>query len=328
MTRLTISLILTTLCMGTTFMQGKKSPKRMSTTLIQGEKSPKLTVFPEKVDFFTSMGWVDKSNPTLLEWLLGHFGRDKFLAFKDLYDKNTFIGKKQQGKAVIPKIIHQIWVGPNTPPAIFKDSQESMKRLHPEWEYKLWTDADIPGFKLYNQEFYDAAKNYGAKADILRYEILSRYGGVYLDIDFVCIRPLDVLLQYDAWATNAGGDFANGAIGAVPGHPILEDTILSLKDSWNAHKEAGDVIDSVGPRHLERSFMKFVGNKDMNIIVFPTDFFYPLLPRDKDEGLEAQLTGNKTVMKKFIKPETFAIHFWAGSWWVDSKADKFVLFKN
>ena len=40
----------------------------------------------------------------------------------------------------------------------------------------------------------DPARNLAERADVLRYEILRRHGGVYVDVDVECLRPLDDLL--------------------------------------------------------------------------------------------------------------------------------------
>jgi mannosyltransferase OCH1-like enzyme len=39
----------------------------------------------------------------------------------------------------IPKIIHQTWKTENVPWK-WKLYQKKVKQLHPDWEYKLWTD--------------------------------------------------------------------------------------------------------------------------------------------------------------------------------------------
>ncbi len=290
----------------------------------QCKRAPRAPLSSEKVDFFTSMGWEKESSKKTVQELLAKKKDiaknmlERLQLLKALYDKNMFTEKKQ-GKSVIPKIIHQIWVGPKDPPAIFKDSQESLKKYHPDWEYKLWTDEDIPALKLYNQKYYDLSTNFGAKADILRYELLYRYGGIYLDVDFICLKPLDVLLQYDLWAAimpvgNRGG-VGNSTIGCVPGHPIMEDAILTLGESYNTYKKTKYIVEMVGPRHFQRSFMKFADSQTMNIIALPASFFFPISIKDRRMALEAQSMGNDEVTKSFIKSETFAMHYWAGSWW-------------
>ncbi|NBV41108.1 glycosyl transferase, partial [bacterium] len=44
----------------------------------------------------------------------------------------------------IPKILHQVWLGPKEMPAQFVSWREQWRRLHPDWEYMLHTDKDIP----------------------------------------------------------------------------------------------------------------------------------------------------------------------------------------
>ncbi len=247
-------------------------------------------------------------------------------ALANLYLQNNFLAKKVQGKQVIPKIIHQIWVGPHTPPAIFKASQESIKQHLPDWEYKLWTDADIPGLQLHNQKYYDLSKNYGEKADILRYELLYKFGGIYLDVDVVCLKPLDILLQYDVWTCGEGhpeDHINNAVIGASRHHPLLWDCIQSLGDKWHEfeNKNPSDdwledvsVVNRTGPALFGKSFMKFVNNGTPNIISFPNKYFYPiLLSKIRRELKEHNQTFNSQI-QALIGPDAFTVHYWTGSW--------------
>src|SRR6185437_8027044 len=85
---------------------------------------------------------------------------------------------------------------------------------------------DLPFLELQNQKFFDLSNNWGEKADIMRYEILYQFGGVYGDIDFICFKPLDILCQYDVWASLETISCAHGAgvnnaiIGATLGHNL------------------------------------------------------------------------------------------------------------
>ena len=38
----------------------------------------------------------------------------------------------------IPKIIHQIWIGPKPLPNQYKEFSQKMIEMHPDWEYHLW----------------------------------------------------------------------------------------------------------------------------------------------------------------------------------------------
>ena len=50
----------------------------------------------------------------------------------------------------IPKLIHQIWVGPNPIPPKSVEYMKRIKELHPDFEHRLWTDKDITPEKFIN----------------------------------------------------------------------------------------------------------------------------------------------------------------------------------
>ena len=44
----------------------------------------------------------------------------------------------------IPRIFHQIWVGPDPLPDEFAAYGQTWLDHHPGWELKLWTDENFP----------------------------------------------------------------------------------------------------------------------------------------------------------------------------------------
>jgi mannosyltransferase OCH1-like enzyme len=241
--------------------------------------------------------------------------------FKNLYEQNSGLRVVTESDIKIPKIIHQIWLGSPLPQSL-KDLQQTWLDHHVDrgWTYFLWTDEDVAEMQLYNQEAYDGTDNYGAKADILRYEILNEYGGIYVDMDFECLRSLDDLLCYDFFTaleplSHYVLQTANGLFGVRPGHPILKHCIenLCFKNDWNL------VVSQTGPSHFNRAVYAKAnhdGNKD---IVFPSFYFYPL---DYNEILR--------VNRGWTQPGIFALHWWAGSWMPQSHRHGMFndLFKN
>jgi len=80
---------------------------------------------------------------------------------------------------MIPKIIHQIWLGDQSkrPSSLI----DTWKEINPDWEHILWTEENLPNLR--NQEQFDSMKEWAGKADILRYELLHDYGGFFIDAD-------------------------------------------------------------------------------------------------------------------------------------------------
>jgi mannosyltransferase OCH1-like enzyme len=54
---------------------------------------------------------------------------------------------------------------------------------------------DVKLMILKNQKAYSLAKNWGMKSDILRYEILQKFGGVYIDTDYECLQNIGLCLS-------------------------------------------------------------------------------------------------------------------------------------
>jgi mannosyltransferase OCH1-like enzyme len=141
---------------------------------------------------------------------------------------------------MIPKIIHQIWIGDKS--KMPKNDIQTWIDNHPEYEYILWDEARINKLNLVNRDKYDIYYNqqcYHGSSDIARIEILYQYGGVYLDADSICNNPIDDLLNTDFFAgysPNIKGRVGNAFFGSTPNHEILKtyiDEISKLKNILN-----------------------------------------------------------------------------------------------
>ncbi len=96
---------------------------------------------------------------------------------------------------MIPKLIHQT-AKTRDLPADCLEYVEQLKRLHPDWTYKLWTDED--NLEFVTREFPEFLETYQAfprnimRADVIRYLIMYRLGGFYLDTDYEMLKPFDL----------------------------------------------------------------------------------------------------------------------------------------
>lgn len=127
----------------------------------------------------------------------------------------------------IPKIIWQT-MKTNKVPVFIKSYANSWIKMNPEYEYRFHDDNDITDF-LENDfpEYLEGYNNlkYGAsKADLWRYLIIYKYGGVYADIDCMCINPLREWINQDKSFVTALGtnkDICQWLIISIPENPIF-----------------------------------------------------------------------------------------------------------
>lgn len=210
--------------------------------------------------------------------------------------------------ARIPYLIHQIWLGSPFPEQYYA-LVKSWQLLHPGWTYILWTDPMVEQFGLRNKKMYDAAINYGQKSDLARYEILYEFGGLYADTDFRCLKsftPLHHAFDFYIGICNTGTiDLAIGLIGCKPHHPILKEVIESAHHIEQL-RAYNDILVATGNLHFMKAFLKIAPTLPDRIITLPCSFFYPLPNNARNLTLEQ--------MNAFIKPESFAIHYWECSW--------------
>lgn len=199
------------------------------------------------------------------------------------------------GTSPIPRVIHRIWLGDAPLPEGYRAYGETWAAHHPGWELKLWTEADAPV-----PAGAGRARNFAERADLVRYEILRQHGGIYVDTDVECLRPIDDLL--DGVVAFAGyevpGRCCNAVMGAVPGHPaITELTELA----------AVAVGHGTFPEATATTFATYVLEAHPDVTLFSPDRFYPTLwdgtasvpGVDRSEGLSES---------------TYANHDWAMSW--------------
>ncbi len=224
-----------------------------------------------------------------------------------------------QPQPIIPKIIHQIWLGSPVPKR-YKQWRDSWIKHHPGWIYMLWTDEEVKSLHLTNRALYETATNYGAKGDILQCELLYQFGGLYVDTDFECLKPFDEFHHKYSFYTSVSKainmELATGLVASAPGHPILRKCIEQLGKGANPH----DPIGGVGPGFFTRTMMTCFDINDPLVMIFPGSYFYPLSWMDHGSF--------RAIEAAYHRPESYAFHHWEGAWkagkWQDGLDHTFV----
>lgn len=194
---------------------------------------------------------------------------------------------------MIPRVFHQIWLRDEMPDE-HKVLRDAMLALHPGWDYRLWTLDNMP--TLLNQEAFDAMPVAKFKADVLRYEILARHGGVYVDTDFLFYRNLEEVTTFCdhflVWEYT--GLITNACMGFEPNHPIAWRLVLDLPASVRTYEREHRLLQ-VGPHYLTR----LVEEQFSSALILPIDAFCSVTPTDAGAGLVPE-----------EHPSAYAAHLW------------------
>lgn len=138
---------------------------------------------------------------------------------------------------MIPAVVHRIWIGA-PPPRDYVENAGSWLRCG--MEVREWGESDVLALGLENQDLWDLAPKIQPsrlvprlRSDIARYEILWRFGGVYADHDFRCIKPFppEIAGLHCFAVEEKAGLIANGLMGCVPGHPFMRLLVDELPNS-------------------------------------------------------------------------------------------------
>jgi inositol phosphorylceramide mannosyltransferase catalytic subunit len=177
---------------------------------------------------------------------------------------------------LIPRLFHQIWVGPEPLPDEFAAYQKSWVAKNPGWELHFWNDDNLPeGCR--RPEVYDGSRTVWERADILRLEVVNLFGGVHVDADFECLRSIEPLIgDAEFFIGYRKGSHVNGALfGAVAGHPLLDEGLRDIRPREDGAYDK----DATGPKFLERLLTDREG-----VEYFGPDVFYPRTPDELDRA--------------------------------------------
>ena len=176
---------------------------------------------------------------------------------------------------VIPRVFHQIWVGPDPFPEEYVRYQRTWLEHHPEWQLRFWTEDNLPAH-LRRPEAADRLRVPAERANILRLELLWQMGGVYMDTDFECRRSIEPLIEdAELFITLAKpGRVNNALMGSAPGHPLLDEAL----DLIRPREYFGHDKGATGTRFLDSLMIGRPG-----VTLLDAELFYP----ESEEGRRA-----------------------------------------
>ncbi|HEX2870729.1 MAG TPA: glycosyltransferase [Polyangiaceae bacterium] len=228
----------------------------------------------------------------------------------------------------IPHILHQTWKSEVVPEPLAR-FQARWRALHPDFEYRLWTDAQNDAFvRAEFPELYALYRSFSReiyRADLVRCLYLLRFGGVYVDLDVEPLRPLHGFLaecgecvlgaEPQAHARKRQGKATlacNAIMASAPGHPFWRRMLQEI-----AQRAAlgGDPVGVTGPLALDAAYEKH--GRALGVKLMAPDAFFPLPDLDAQTlPLAAGEHKHFRSMRelRLYPSETLGVHHWAHTW--------------
>lgn len=176
---------------------------------------------------------------------------------------------------MIPKTLHFVWVGDAD--RLPREDIDTWVRLNPTYDVRIWTDSDLNTERWALQRHIDDMYpiELCGVADMMRYEIVFLHGGIALDADSRCVRPLDDHLleprEFFCYENERKrpGLIATAVMAGEAQSPFYAELINRLY-------RKPTVVDqrawkSTGPTHVTETYL----DSGIDITVYPSHYFIP-----------------------------------------------------
>lgn len=227
----------------------------------------------------------------------------------------------------IPKIIHQIWEGRREPlPEFLAQLGQTWQVKNPDWQYQFWDDDRMTTFvKEYYPQYWSMYEGFPydvQRWDAIRYMILYKHGGLYVDFDYECLEPFNGLLdgqtcciglepRMHAGLFNREQLLGNALMASIAGTPFMGriiEYLFSLKRD-DVYNKFSYVLNTTGPFMLTDVYDQYA-DKD-TIYLIPEELISPF---SKGEViLYRNGMANEDLLEKKLE-NAIAIHYFLGTW--------------
>lgn len=207
----------------------------------------------------------------------------------------------------IPKLIHYCWFGGAPLPDLAVKCINSWKKYCPDYKIIEWNEQNYDLNSCdYVKEAY-AEKKWAFVSDYARFDILTKYGGIYFDTDVELIKSIDDVVMKGPFTGKediAGERVAPGlALAAYPHFPLFEE-----------------ILDFYQKEHFKLE----TGNNTYTIVMYFTDLLkkYCYVPSNNIDFIQGMYIYPKKYFcpmdyytgELTIESETKSIHHYTESW--------------
>lgn len=230
------------------------------------------------------------------------------------------------------KIIHQIWSNKSCEyPKIMESFTMSWKSDYPDWHYIMWNDEMIIDFvdKEY-PELSDMFRRFPfdvQRWDAVRYLILYKMGGLYVDTDYESLKSLVPLLEGQSCCFSMEPDthvyshkhiheqvFNNALIYSEPDNwfmkKIIDEVFSEVTFIHSVEDKYECVLETTGPWRLVDLYDNLLPDERDKIFLIPAKYVTPF---DIPQVIRLR-QGERSEELENCLDEAYAVHYFFGSW--------------
>jgi mannosyltransferase OCH1-like enzyme len=232
-----------------------------------------------------------------------------------LYKFMTPYVLKEKYSIKIPLNIYQTWHTKKLPYKMYNNIC-LMKKNNPEFKYFLFDDNDCREFIKNNFEqdvliAFDKLIPGAYKADLWRYCILYKHGGIYIDIKFKCINNFKLIAlvekEHFVHDLNENGIY-NALIVSKPGNQILLNCINKIVENVKNNYYGDSMLHPTGPMLMEDFFNKEMKNDiELRLETFDYSNIHQHLIKYNDKYIMSLYNGYREEQKLYQKKEHYSI---------------------
>lgn len=204
---------------------------------------------------------------------------------------------------MIPKIMHRVHIGPQQEFAEW--CWDTSKKYNIGWDHITHSDPSPNKWDIVGK-YLDMSPSFAYKSDLMRLEILYKYGGVYIDTDVEIVKSFDPFAEYSypfaAWESPYV--IGSAVIGSPPHNSDILDLIAYCIGSIELESKDGKIEYGGHLRMFSPSVLTKLWKCNKEVTLFQPEFFYPYHWEEKHRRNE-NFSAN---------PYTYAVHHWNGSW--------------
>jgi hypothetical protein len=203
---------------------------------------------------------------------------------------------------MIPKKIHYCWFGRNPKPKLAEKCIASWKKYCPDFEIIEWNEDNFDvSLNGYTRMCYEN-KKYAFLSDYVRLLVVEEHGGVYFDTDVEVIKPIDALLENNAFYCFETPEFVATGLGfGSVAHGVSVSALVSAYDDLLLGNRGVVVCPRLNTEPLVAMGLKQDGTMQRvaDAIILPSEYMNPF----------DSATGKMNKTKN-----TISVHWYSAAW--------------